>query len=124
MAEKFIVAVLLAVGTINALPAVGLISAGQLQTLYGLALTDHDLLVLMRHRALLFGLLGSFVLASILVPQWRLPAMIAAGVSMLGYLLLALPPEALNPALRKVFWIDAALCVMLAPALVLQWRAG
>lgn len=121
MTEKFIVIVLLAVGALNALPAVGLISAERLQALYGLDIGDDGLLLLMRHRALLFALLGGFVLASVFVRDWRLPAMAAALASMLGYLALGWPAETLGPALRKVFWIDAALCLALLPALVLQW---
>ena len=121
MTGKFIVAVLLAVGVVNALPAVGLLSAGRLQALYGFHISDGGLLLLMRHRALLFALLGGFVLASVFVPAWRLQAMVAALASMLGYLALGWPAETLSPALRKVFWIDLALCLALVPALVLQW---
>lgn len=122
MAEKFIIAVLLAVGLINAAPVMGLVSAERLQALYGIALEDSNLVLLMRHRALMLGLLGSFVLASIWLPAWRLPAMGAVGLSMVVFLLLAGAPSGLNAAVRKVYWIDLALCIALLPALVLQWR--
>lgn len=120
-AETFIVAILLAVGAINALPAIGMVSGARLQALYDISLTDHNLLVLLRHRALLFGLLGGAVLASVFLPAWRLPAMAAALISMVSFLALAWPPEAASASLRKVFWIDAALSLALLPALVLQW---
>lgn len=120
--ERIIVAGLLVAGVINALPALGMISGERLQALYGVSLTDHSLVVLMRHRALLFGLLGVAVLASIFLPDWRLPAMAAALISMMAYLLLALPLDSVNAALRRIFWIDAAAILALVPALVLQWQ--
>lgn len=121
MTEKFIVAVLLAVGLINAAPIIGILSAGHLQDLYGVTLEDSNLVMLMRHRALMLGLLGSFVLASIWLPAWRLPAMCAVLVSMVVFLLLGGAPAGLNVAVRKVYWIDLGLCLVLVPALVLQW---
>lgn len=124
MAQKFIVVVLLAVGALNALPAIGMISGTRLHALYGVALDDPNLLVLMRHRALLFALLGGGVLASVWRVSWRLPAMLAVLVSMLGYLALAWPVEALNPSLRQVFWIDLGLSLALLPAIALQRRAS
>jgi len=121
MAQKWLVAVLLVVGAVNAAPGIGMLSAERLQALYGVALGDDSLRVLMRHRAVLFALLGGFVMASAFVPQWRLPAMSTALLSMLAYLALAWPLETLAPALRKIFWVDAVLCLALLPALVLQW---
>jgi hypothetical protein len=123
MREGLIIAALLLVGALNTLPVLGLLSAGRLQALYGVAIADPDLLLLMRHRALLFGLLGGMALASIALPALRLPAMLAVGLSMLGFVLLAGAPAELSAPLRKVYWIDVALCLVLLPALVLQWRA-
>ena len=124
MAEKFIVAVLLAVGLINAAPVIGILSADRLQALYGVTLEDSNLIMLMCHRALMLGLLGGFVLASIWLPVWRLPAMCAVLISMGAFLLLGGAPAGLNAAVRKVYWIDLGLCLALVPALVLQWKGS
>ncbi len=100
----------------------GVISGARLESLYGVATDDPNLLILLRHRAVLFGLLGGFVLASAFVPAWRTAAILAVGVSMLSFVALALAQGGFNPALRKVVMIDIVLSVALLPALALHWK--
>lgn len=121
MSVYFIAAVLLVTGMANALPLVGVISGAKLQSLYGMAFDDPNLLILLRHRAVLFGLLGGFIMASAFIPSWRTAAMIAAMVSMLSFVALAYAQGEFNPAIRKVVMIDIALSVALLPTMVLHW---
>ena len=58
-------------GLINLYPAMGLLGAAQLESLYGLPFTGEDLLLLMRHRALLLGLLGAFIIGAAFQKTWR-----------------------------------------------------
>lgn len=124
MSSKIVTLVLLVTGVINALPLMGVISGARLQSLYGVAIDDPNLLILMRHRAVLFGLLGGFILASVFVPGWRMVAIFAALVSMLTFIALAYAQGGFNPAIRKVVMIDLMLSVALIPALALELRAG
>jgi hypothetical protein len=53
------------VGVINFLPVIGIISASKLSQAYSIELASNDLIILMRHRALLFGIVGGFIFYSI-----------------------------------------------------------
>src|SRR4051812_48381749 len=92
------VAILLVTGLVNALPMVGVAGAGRLARLYGVPITDPGLLVLMRHRAVLLGLLGVALVGAAFVPSLRLPAMVAGLVSMLAFV--ALASTASDPKIR------------------------
>lgn len=54
-------ATLLIVAVIHLLPLVGVLGAPRLTALYGISFDDANLAILMRHRAVLFGLLGAFL---------------------------------------------------------------
>lgn len=123
MSGKLVALILLVTGVVNALPLMGVISGARLQSLYGVTLDDPNLLILMRHRAVLFGLLGGFIIASVFVPGWRPLAIGTALVSMLTFIALACAQGGFNPAIRKVVVIDAVLCLALIPAAVLHGRA-
>ena len=59
---RFVVpAVLLLVAAIHALPLLGVLGAARISGLYGIAVDDPNLEILMRHRAVLFGLLAAFL---------------------------------------------------------------
>lgn len=75
---------------IHLAPLPGLSGAAALQTLYGLELRDADLLLLLRHRALMFGLLGIGLLGAIRIASWRRPLWIAGLVSAAGFIALSL----------------------------------
>jgi hypothetical protein len=112
--------VLIAAGIVHLLPAVGVLGARQLQRLYGLPLSDADLLVLMRHRALLFGLLGAGLIVAAFHPALRTAMLIAGLVSTAGFCLLA---SGLGAALRRVAIIDVPIAAALLLVLLLELRA-
>jgi hypothetical protein len=120
MKQAVVVAALLLAGLVHLLPASGVLGGERLVQLYGPAAADPALQLLLRHRALLFGLLALLCLAAIGQPTWRMSALCLATGSVAGYLLLAGPPAELVPALRRVFWVDAALLPLLLAALMLQ----
>jgi hypothetical protein len=121
---KIVALILLVTGALNALPLIGAVSGAKLQGLYGIAFEDANLLILMRHRAVLFGLLGGFIIAAAFVPGWRTAAIVAALISMLSFIALAVLQGGFNDSLRKVVMIDVVLSVALIPALVLELTAG
>ena len=98
-------------------PVVGVLSAARLEQAYGISLASSDLEVLMRHRALLFGVLGGFVVYAPLFPVYQVAAMVMAGISMVGFVVLALRVGGVNRALSRVLVAaGAGIAVLLVAA--------
>ena len=62
--NKLITILLLVVGIIHLMPLLGVLGGDRLNSLYGLSLDEPNLQILMRHRAVLFGLLGALLVAA------------------------------------------------------------
>jgi hypothetical protein len=122
--QKIISVLLTVVAVIHLLPLAGVLGPAKLRQLYGLPFDEPNLLVLMQHRAVLFGLLGVFLLVSAFRPVWTVPALVAGFVSVISFLVLAYAAGSVNPQLARVVIADwAALgSLVLATALV-GWRS-
>jgi hypothetical protein len=97
---------LIIVGLIHLLPLPGVLGADKLSTLYGVSVNEPNLAILMRHRAVLFGLLGVALIAAAFKPAWQ-PAALAAGwVSVVAFLALAWSTGGYNPQLGRVVMAD------------------
>lgn len=114
--EKLTSFSLIVVAIIHLLPLAGVMSADKLSLLYGVTLDDPNLVILMRHRAVIFALLGGFILLSAFQPQLQLIAIIAAYISVLAFLIIAWQTGDYSAAIRKVVILDvlALLCLLLA----------
>jgi hypothetical protein len=111
-------AVLLGVGVVHLLPLSGVLGGARLTALYGTTVDDPNLALLLRHRAVLFGLLGAFIMAAVWIPAWRGAALAAGAISMLSFLALSLMVGDVNAALRRVVLVDAVAAVALAAAAI------
>ncbi len=103
----------LVVGVINIAPLVGVLGPERLQSLYGVAIAGADLELLMRHRAVLLGLVGALLMVAAFRPGLRPVAVVAGFVSMLSFLALALPLAQVGAPMQWVFWADVVACVLL-----------
>ena len=104
--EIVAIVLFLAASLINLLPISGVLSADRLQTLYGVAFEDPNSVILMRHRALLLGLVGALLVAAAFHPPLR-PAAVALGLaSMLSFVVIARLAGGYNPQLRRVGLAD------------------
>ena len=65
---------LIVTGIIHLLPISGVLGAEKLAMLYGTALDDPNLAILMRHRSVLFGLLGTLFVVAAFKPALNPPA--------------------------------------------------
>ncbi len=102
------------VGLIHLLPLSGVLGAERLASLYGVSWGDPNGLILMRHRAVLFGLLGLFIVFSAIRPSLQPMALFAGGVSVGSFLALAWAVGGYNGLLLRVVWVDAFALACLA----------
>ncbi len=123
--HRLVSVILVAVGLLHLYPAVGMFGPDRLQALYDIGATDADTLLLLRHRAVLFAMLGSAMIAGAFVSRWRWPALVAGLVSTLSFLLLAFPLNDNSAAVTRVFWSDvvASAALVFGAGLALRHRA-
>jgi hypothetical protein len=91
---------------------------------------DQSLVLLMRHRAVLFALLGAFLIYAAITPAYRSLALGAGLVSVVSFLLLAEPwvtsGIASLPAIQRVAQADvvALICLVLGGLVHMIQRTG
>jgi hypothetical protein len=123
--RKVQIVILIIVGLINLYPLVGVISSEQLMQLYGVQIETKELFILMRHRAILFGLLGAFILFSAFKDSLQLLACIAGLVSMLSFVMLAYVTGDYGDAIQKIVMIDVIGSIGLIVVLWIRvWKPG
>jgi hypothetical protein len=106
---------LLVAAVIHLLPLQGVLGGDRLVLLYGaLPFDEPNLAILMRHRAVLFGLLGAFLLLAAFRPSLQTLAFIAGFVSVISYLWLAWSTGGYNGLLARVFAVDVVALICLA----------
>lgn len=125
--RRLVSAMLVVVAVIHLLPLSGWLGAERLAALYGLPFDEPNLAILMRHRAVLFGLLGVFFLLAASKPEWQGLAFVAGFVSVLSFLYLAWSVGGYNARVARVVaadWIALACLVIGAGARVYLRREG
>lgn len=122
--HRIVAVILVAVGLLHLYPAVGVFGPGRLQALYDIGSQDADTLLLLRHRAVLFALLGIALISGGVHAPWRWPALIAGLVSTLSFVVLAFPLSDNSAAVTRVFWSDvvASAALIFAAILALRYR--
>jgi len=111
---KFIVpAVLLLVAAIHALPLLGVLGASKLSSLYGIEVQEPNLEILLRHRAVLFGLLAALLTYCAFRSQLHRLGLMAAFVSVATFLAFAQIVGGYNSLLATVVRVDIIALVLL-----------
>ncbi len=104
---------LIITGIIHLLPLSGVLGAERLSALYGMAFSDPNLVILMRHRAVLFGLLGLFLIFAAFKQAWQPLAFVAGFISVISFLWLALSVGGYNMQINRVVIADIGALVCL-----------
>ncbi|MGV3620263.1 MAG: phosphopantetheine adenylyltransferase [Archangium sp.] len=110
--RQLVTVALLALAVIHLLPVIGVTS--RLRALYGLGEIDAQVELLLRHRAVLFGLLGAYCAWAAFDLQQQLAALIAGLISTLAFLLLAhgVPMTSQLARVQRVDQLAVALAVI------------
>jgi len=115
----FIAFTLLVGGVIHLLPLVGVLGTDRLASLYGISVAEPSLAILLRHRAVLFGLVGGFMVLAVFKPPWQPLAFAFGLLSVSSFLYLAWSVGRYNSLLSRVVAADVlALACLLAGAAV------
>jgi hypothetical protein len=115
---------LLVVGVIHLLPLSGVIGAERLTLLYGIPFDEPNLAILMRHRAVLFGLLGGFLVFAAFKPVFRTVAFVAGFASVVSFLWLAWSVGGYNALIGRVFVADLVALACLVVGVIGHARAS
>lgn len=115
---------LIAVGLIHLLPALGAVGAPQLARLYGVAVAGPDLLILLRHRAVLFGVLGVFFIVAAFARPLQLAALLIGLASVASFIAIARAVGGANAELQRVVKVDAGALIVLAGGLAAHAYGG
>jgi hypothetical protein len=117
--ETFIRIGFAAIALLHALPLSGVLGKSALERGYGLSLLSADVVILLQHRALLFGAIALGCVIAAWQASWRWPIACVALISMLGFIAIT-APQAHNAALNKVMWADLVGVVILSVTLALM----
>lgn len=124
--RKLVSTMLVAVAIIHLLPVAGVLGGERLTALYGVSIVDPNLEILMRHRAVLFGLIGAFLLAAAFKPALQSIAFAGGLISVASFLALAVSVGGYNAELGRVVAADllalAGLAIGALACAVLRFR--
>ncbi len=122
---RFVVpASLLLVAVIHAFPLVGIVSAAKVASLYGVTVQDPNLEILLRHRAILFGLLAAFLAYAAFRHPLHGLALMAGSTSVFAFLALAFAVGEYNAALSLVVKVDILATAALTVAALVHLRSA
>ena len=97
---------LIVAAVIHILPLSGVLGSDRLVSLYGVFFDDPNLEILLRHRAVLFGVLGFFLLVAAFRSSLQTAAFVVGFASVVSFLLLAWSVGGYNAQIARVFWAD------------------
>jgi hypothetical protein len=119
-------AMLVIVAIIHLLPLSGAIGSERLASLYGISFDEPNIAILMRHRAVLFGLLGLFMLFAAFAPRFQVAAFVIGFVSVVSFLWLASSVGGYNAAVGRIVTADivALVCLIVGAAAYAYARHG
>ena len=124
---RYLVSAMLAiVAIIHLLPLSGAIGSERLASLYGISFDEPNIAILMRHRAVLFGLLGLFMLFAAFAPRFQVAAFVLGFVSVVSFLWLASSVGGYNAAVGRIVTADivALVCLVVGAAAYAYARHG
>jgi hypothetical protein len=106
----------LVAAAINLAPLSGVVAPQRMAGFYGVDLGDPNLQILMRHRAVLFGIVGGLLLVAAFHPPLRTLGYAVGFSSMLSFLVIAWWVGGWSPEIQRVIRLDIVGIAALAGA--------
>lgn len=114
--QHFWTLLVLVAAAINIAPVLGALAPERMTLLYGVELDDPNLQILMRHRAVLFGIVGGLLLVAAFHPPLRTLGYAVGFSSMLSFLLIAWLVGGYGAEIQRVVLLDVVGIAALAGA--------
>ncbi len=111
--KSLVSALLVVAGVIHLLPVTGVAGGERLAALYGTPIGSPDLEILLRHRAVLFGLLGALLVYAAFNTALQPLAIAAGAISTVSFLVIAVG-SSYNHAIARVVMADIVAVACLA----------
>ncbi len=102
------------VGLVHLIPVSGVLGGDHLRALYGFDGDDASLRILLRHRAVLFSVVGMLLVSAVALPGLRPVALGVGLLSMLSFIAIAGLEGGGNDAIRRVVRVDLVASLGLA----------
>jgi hypothetical protein len=119
--KYFPTAALFIAGVIHLMPISGAAGVPTLAKLYGIEISDPNIVILLQHRSLLFGVLGAIMLFAIPIESLRITALFAGLVSATSFIGIAVWSGEYNHAIQRVVIADVIASALLAVALIVTF---
>jgi len=123
MSDKIASVILFIVGGINLLPISVFFDSVKTVKLYGVPIDGESLTILMRHRAILLGLIGLTLIFAAFKPEFRIFAIVLALVSKLTFIFLTFTASNYTAEVKQVALIDVGAIVLLLAVLGIHFNA-
>jgi hypothetical protein len=99
---------------VNILPVLGAFLPSKMKDAYGIDVPDANFELLLRHRAVLFGIVGGFMLYAAITKNYLSLASIIGLISMISFIMLYFTIGGqINESLTKVMKIDVVAAIVL-----------
>ncbi len=120
MIRWIVAGLLVLVGLLNLTPAIVLFAPQQSISLYAIDISEPNLGIVMRHRAVLLGLLGAAMIYAAFKKEFVVPVVFAALIGKAAFLFLVYSSAGANAELGRVALFDIGAVVVLLIALALH----
>lgn len=121
--ERFFRISLLIAGVVNSLPFLIVFIPYKVSDSYGVELVNSNYELLLRHRAVLFGIIGGLLIYSGITKKFYGLSTVAGLISMMSFVLLYFLIVDINQELKKVMIIDVIATILLCMGAVLHWTS-
>lgn len=115
-------AILIIIGVITASPVIIALNPNGITSLYNVAVEDDAILLLIRHRQVMLGILGAALVYGAFFYHLRMMVITAAVVSKLAFIGLYIATPGLTQGIQRVIYFDAMSILLLLIAAVIFWR--